>query len=142
MLDVNHDGTMAAVGNMGRGDGDIETSTIITVSGGGFLAAPLTPLLLTVWLSLAVTAISADAGPAKTASTIATERANVLIGRSIFPPSSIVLVPCASAGALLAKTEEMQAGWPVALRSRPQALPAQSLVSQHYGDFRRAAAPA
>jgi WD40 repeat protein len=29
MLDINHDGTMAAVGNMGRGDGDIDTVSLI-----------------------------------------------------------------------------------------------------------------
>ncbi len=28
-LDINHDGTMAAVGNMGRGDGDIDTVSLI-----------------------------------------------------------------------------------------------------------------
>ena len=29
MLDINHDGTMAATGNMGRGDGDIDTVSLI-----------------------------------------------------------------------------------------------------------------
>jgi DNA-binding beta-propeller fold protein YncE len=29
MLDINHDGTMAAVGNMGRGDGDVDTVSLI-----------------------------------------------------------------------------------------------------------------
>src|SRR5262245_42336291 len=29
MLDINHDGSMAAVGNMGRGDGDMDTVSLI-----------------------------------------------------------------------------------------------------------------
>src|SRR5205823_5300598 len=48
--------------------GNAVRSTIATWSGGGFLAGPVTPLTLTVWLSTATTAISAAAGDARSRS--------------------------------------------------------------------------